>query len=263
MIKEPGKRDVIIRNSDLAKFGTKAERPTELQVYVNRRPKQLRGKITEDLISHHATESRKKLEGGKRMKHRKIADDTRAVFSIQSNVTRALHVQMPTKPKQTVITAPPKPPAEVTSDFAVPMGMPSSSIEIAEPPSRPKRKAATQASAAMKPSKRQRSTPSVTASDESIASVQNCPSTASSSSAHSRSKRRQIIKQTQIQNKSIISAMKTAAAQSQHDETDFTVGPFSPAQSYPTQYYILPNYEGPEASMTVGEAERFHESDSD
>ena len=262
VIKEPGKRDVTIRNSDLAKFDTKAERQTELQVYVNRRPKTLTGKITEDLISHHAKEFRTKLEGGKRKKHRKIADDTSAVSSIHSNVTRALRVRMPTKPKQTVITAPPKPPAEVTSDFAVPMGMPSSSIEIAEPPSRAKRKAATKASAALKPSKRQRSTPSVTASDESIASAQNCPSTASSSSAPSRNKRRQIIKQTQILNRSIISAKKTAAAQSQHNEADFTVGPCSPAQSYPIQYYISPNYEGPDASTTVGEAERFYESDS-
>ena len=64
VIKEPGKRDVNIRNSDLANFGTKAERQTELQVYVYRRPKTLTGKITEDLISHHAKESRKKLEGG-------------------------------------------------------------------------------------------------------------------------------------------------------------------------------------------------------
>ena len=82
---------------------------------------------------------------------------------------------MPTKPKRTVITAPSKQPAEVTSDFTVPMVMPSTSIIIAEPPSRPKRKAATKASAALKPLKRQRSTPSVTESDESIASVQTCP----------------------------------------------------------------------------------------
>ena len=85
VIKEPGKRDVTIRNSDLAKFGTKAERQTELQVYVNRRPKTLTGNITEDLISHHAKEPRKKLEGGKQMKNRKIADDTSAVSSIHSN----------------------------------------------------------------------------------------------------------------------------------------------------------------------------------
>ena len=128
VIKEPGKRAVTIRNSDLAKFGTKAERQTELQLYANRRTKIPTGKITEDLISHHAKETRKKLEGGKRMKHRKIADDISAVSLIHSNVTRALRVRMPTKPKRTVITAPPKPPAEVTSDFAVPMEMPSTSI---------------------------------------------------------------------------------------------------------------------------------------
>ena len=54
VIKEPRKRDVTIRNSDLAKFGTKAERQTQLQLNVNRRPKTPTGKITEDLISHHA-----------------------------------------------------------------------------------------------------------------------------------------------------------------------------------------------------------------
>ena len=150
MIKEPGKRDVTISNSDLAKFGTKAERQTELQLYANRRPKTPTGMITEDLISHHAKETRKKLEGGKRMKHRKKADDISAVSSIHSNVTRALRVRMPTKTKRTVITAPPKPPAEVTSDFAVPMKMPSTSIVIAEPASRPKQKGATKASAALK-----------------------------------------------------------------------------------------------------------------
>ena len=247
VIKEPEKRDMTIRNFDLAKFDTKAERQTEYQLYANCRQKTPTGKITEDLVSHHAKEIKKKLEGSKRMKHRKIADDISAVSSIHSNVTRALRVRMPTKPKRTVITAPPKPPAEVTSDYAVPMDMPSTSIVIAEPPSRPKQKTATKASAALKLLKRQRSMPSVSESDESLASVQTCPPTASSSSAPSRNKRRQIIKQTQIKNKSQISAIKTAAAQSQHNESDFTVGPCSPAQSYPTQYHISPNYKGPEA----------------
>ena len=87
------------------------------------------------------------------MKHRKIAYNISAVSSIHSNVTRALRLRMPTKPKRTVITTPPKPPAEVTSDFAVPMETPSTSIVIAEPPSRPKQKAATKASAATIPQK--------------------------------------------------------------------------------------------------------------
>ena len=178
VIKEPGKRDVTIRNSDLAKFGTKAERPTELQVYANRRPKTPTGKTTEDLISHHAKELRKKLEGGKRMNHRKLADDVSTVSSIHSNVTRALRVRMPTKPKRSIITAPPKQPTETRSDFAVPMEIPSTSIVTAEPPSRPKRKAAAKVSAAFIPVKRKRSLPSVTESDES--SVQTCPPTTSS-----------------------------------------------------------------------------------
>ena len=113
VIKEPGKRDVTIRNSDLAQFGTKAECQTELQVYANRRPKIPTAKTTEELISHHAKELRKKLEGGKRMKHRKLADDVSTVSSIHSNVTRALRARMPTKPKRSIITAPPKQPAEI------------------------------------------------------------------------------------------------------------------------------------------------------
>ena len=132
-----------------------------------------------------------------------------------------------------------------------------------EPPTRPKRKAATKATAALQPMKRKRSSPSITESDESLASVQTCPPTTSNSTALSRSKRRQLIKQTQMQNNSIITSIQKAQAQSQHVETYFTVRPCSPLQTYPTQYYISPNYEGPETSMTVGEAERLYESDTD
>ena len=234
-----------------------------MQVYANRRPKTPTGKTTKDLISHHAKELRKKLEGGKRMKHRKLADDVSTVSSIHSNVTRALRVRTPTKPKRSTMTAPPKQPTEVRINFAVPMEMPSTSIVISEPPSRSKRKAATKASAALIPVKRKRSTPSVTESDESVTSAQTCPPTTSSPGLSARNKRRQIIKQQQIRNKSIISAIKTAAAQSQQSETDFTVGPCSPTQLYPTQYCVSPNYEGPESSMTVGEGERYYGSDSD
>ena len=170
---------------------------------------------------------------------------------------------MPTKPKRTITTAPLKQPTEKTSDFAVPMEMPLTSIVIAEPPRRPKRKAAAKASAALIPLKRNRSTLSVTELYESVTSVQTCPPTTSTPGVYARNKRRHIIKQKRIQNKSIISAIKTAAAQSQQNETDFTVDACSPTQSYPTQYYVSPNYEGPETSMTVGEAERYYESDSD
>ena len=75
--------------------------------------------------------------------------------------------------------------------------------------------------------------------------------------------KRQLIKQTQIQKKSIVSSINRAATKSQNAEMDYTVDPCSPVQTYPTQHYISPNYETPETSMTVGEAERLFESDSD
>ena len=197
------------------------------------------------------------------MKHRKIADDASAVSSIHSNVTRALRVKMPTKSKRSLVPAPPQPPSEILSDFVPPMELPVTSIVIEEPPSRSKRKAATKVSAAIQPLKRKRSSPSITESDQSLASVQTCPPTTSSSTSPSRKKKRQLIKQTQIKNKSIVSSIKKVAAQSQDMETDYTVGQFSPVQTFLTHYYISPNYEGPETSMTVGEAERLYESESD
>ena len=263
VIKEPGKREVTIRNSDLAKFGTKAEGNTDLQIYANRRPKLPTGKTTEELIHHHAKESRKKLEGGKKMKHRKVADDVSTVSSIHSNVRRALRVRMPTKPKKQQTTAPPNQTTESNNDLAVPMGLPTSSIVIAEPPSRPKRKAATKASAALLPSKRKRSAISTTESDESVTPIQSFPPPTPSTAAIGKQKRRQNLKKQQIENKSIISAIQTAAAQSNQEESNFTVGPCSPTTSYPTQFYVSPNYEEPELSMTVGEAERYYEGESD
>ena len=236
VIKEPGKREVIIRNSDLAKFGTKAERQTDLQIYGNRRPKIPSGKITEDLINQHAREARWKLEGNKKMKHKKNADDMSAVSSIHSNVTRALRVRMPVKPNKSLVPAPPQPSTESVVDFSPLIALPHASIVIAEPPTRPKRKAATKATEALQPThKRKRSSPSITESDESLASTQTCPPTAASTLAPSRQKRRQLIKQQQIQNKSIVSTIQKAAT-NQNVESDFTVGPCSPVQSFPTQY---------------------------
>ena len=124
VIKEPGKREVTIISSDLANFGTKTERQNDLQVYANRRPIIPSQKITEDFINQHAREARKKLEGNKKMKHKRITDDVSAVSSIHSNVTRALRVRMPVKPTKTVVPAPPKPSTESVTDFAPPMELP-------------------------------------------------------------------------------------------------------------------------------------------
>ena len=72
IIKEQRKREVTRRNSDLAKFGTKAENQTELRNYADRRHKIPSGKITEDLINQHAKGARRKLEGNRKIKHKRI-----------------------------------------------------------------------------------------------------------------------------------------------------------------------------------------------
>ena len=61
-------------------------------------------------MNQHAKEARRKIEGNKKIKHKRIADDLRAVSSIHYIVSRALRVRMPTKPKKTIIPAPPQPP---------------------------------------------------------------------------------------------------------------------------------------------------------
>ena len=171
--KEPGKWEVTIRNCELAKFGTKAERQTDQKNYADRRPKAPTGKIAEDLVNQHAKEARQKLEKNKKIQHKRIADNMSAVLSIHSNVSRALRVRMPTKPKKTIVSAPPQPPTETVTDFAPPMTLPLTSFAIAEPPTRSKRKAASKATAALQPShKLKRSSASITGKDESLASTQ-------------------------------------------------------------------------------------------
>ena len=56
VIKEPDRQEVRVRNSDIVKFGTKAERDTDLGQYIERRPKKImkkrlnkRSKNTEDI----------------------------------------------------------------------------------------------------------------------------------------------------------------------------------------------------------------------
>ena len=124
-----------------------------------------------------------------------------AVSFIHLNISRALRVRLPTKPKKTIVHAPPQRPTETMTDFAPPMTLPQIFIVIPQPPTRPKRKAASKATEALQPShNRKRSSPSITESDKSLASTQASPPTVSSTSAPSRQKRRQMIKQEQIQN---------------------------------------------------------------
>ena len=123
-------------------------------MYANRPPKISTGKFTEYLINQHAGEARKKLEGNKKMKHKKIADDVIAVSSIHSNVTRALRVRMPVKPEKTSVPTPPLTTTESVTNFSQPMELPLKSIVIAEPPTRPKRKATTKATESFQPTQK-------------------------------------------------------------------------------------------------------------
>ena len=83
----------------------------------------------------------------------------------------------------------------MATDFAPPLVLPQTTIVIAEAPTRPKRKAATKATEALQHTqKRKRSSPSITESDKSMTSTQNCPPTLSSTSAPPRQRRRQMIK---------------------------------------------------------------------
>ena len=152
----------------------------------------------------------------------------------------------------------------MVTDFAPPMVVPQTSTVIAEPSTRPKRKVASKTNEALQASqKRKRSSPSVIERDQSLASTPTCPPTISPPSAPSRQKRRQIIEQQQIQNKSIVTTIQNRTARNKNEEAIFSVGPCTPVQAYPTQYYVLPNYEGHENSMTVREAECTYKSDFD
>ena len=112
--------------------------------------------------------------------------------------------------------------------------------------------------------KRKRSSILITELDGSMELTQTCPPSLSASSAPSRLKRRQKLKEQQINNKSITSTIKSTADRNQEAQlSDFQAGNCSHDQQYPTQYYISPNHEGPENSLTVREAECASDSDTD
>ena len=112
--------------------------------------------------------------------------------------------------------------------------------------------------------KRRRASPSITESDESMASAQTCQPNLSANSAPSQLMRRQILKKQQIKNKFIIFTIKNTSARSQDtQQSNFQLGPCSPNQPNPTQCCVSPNNEGPENSLTVREAEYASDSDAD
>ena len=96
IINEPGRSPVKVPDSDLAKFGTKAERSTNLWVYAQRRPAPYE-KTTEFKIAKHSNDHKKQKRCEIKIRHRQ-RDTTSVVSSINSNVSHALMVRKPTKP---------------------------------------------------------------------------------------------------------------------------------------------------------------------
>ena len=97
IINEPGRAPVKVRDSDLAEFGTKAERSTNLWVCARRRPAPYE-KTTEFKIAKHSNDLKKQKRGEIKIRHRQ-RDTTSVVSSVNSNVSRALTVRNSTKPQ--------------------------------------------------------------------------------------------------------------------------------------------------------------------
>ena len=102
VIKEPSKPEVRVRNSDITKFGTRAERETTLAQYIERRPKKLNEKTLEQKIQQHKRDLFRKNTGEKMIKrNRKNTDDVsvissaRSCISTASNVARSLKMRVP------------------------------------------------------------------------------------------------------------------------------------------------------------------------
>ena len=91
VIREPGKLEFRVRNSDIAKFGTRNERKTQLMDYVNRRGPRVHKKLTEAKILSHTKEFTQIQKGDRKMKHC-IRDTGSRVLSNKSNIARATRV---------------------------------------------------------------------------------------------------------------------------------------------------------------------------
>ena len=98
VIREPGKMEVTVRNSDIAKFGTREERKTKLTECINRRGPRTHEKTTEAKIHSHIKESTRIQKGDRKMKHRKRETGS-GVSSNKSNIARAMRVPMPKIPE--------------------------------------------------------------------------------------------------------------------------------------------------------------------
>ena len=86
-----------VRDSHLAKFGTKAERSTNLWTHAQRRPAPYE-QTTEKKIAKHSNDLKKQKRGEIKIRHRH-RDTTSVVSSVNSNVSRALTLRKPARPQ--------------------------------------------------------------------------------------------------------------------------------------------------------------------
>ena len=94
VIKEPGVPEVCVRKCDTTKFGTRAERNTDLWEYAKRHPLPFE-KTTEEKISQHTKELKKKFRGEIKIRHR----PTQSYESANSKISRAVASRKPKKPQ--------------------------------------------------------------------------------------------------------------------------------------------------------------------
>ena len=102
VIKEPNRQEVQVRNSDIAKFGTKAERDRDLTQYIERRPKKISEKTIKQKFHKHKRDLIRKSTADKKIKrNRKQANDVIVIssgsscISSASNVAQSLKMRIP------------------------------------------------------------------------------------------------------------------------------------------------------------------------
>ena len=102
VIKEPNRQEVRVQISDIAKFGTKAERDTDLGQYIERISKKNYEKLIEQKIKEHRRGLVRKNTGDKKIKrNKKQSDDIsvvssgRSCISTASNGARSLKMRVP------------------------------------------------------------------------------------------------------------------------------------------------------------------------
>ena len=131
-IKEPGKRIVTVRNSDIAKFGTQLERQTPLKAYADHRGQRSNEKSVEELIQSHVKEYTRKQKGDKKMKHRKRYPGS-GVSSSKSNISRAMRGRIPKIPNFLAIRNPQPDAGTISNSEQLPTALTNTSVAAAQP----------------------------------------------------------------------------------------------------------------------------------